>query len=123
MRRFPGPDYFSGWHMLAGIAGFLGTLLLITLITVLVVFLVQRGKRRPVPMDYRPPLPPALQLLDERLARGEIEIDDYLNRKAAMLGTPTTAAEPAAWPEPGQDPTRATSARVDAAGQSSSTEG
>ncbi len=115
MRRFPGPDNFTGWHMVAGLAGFFGTLLLITLITVLVVFLVRRNKHLPAPAGYRPPLPPALQLLDERLARGEIEIDDYLNRKAAMPGAPTTAAEPAAWPEPEQDPTRATSAPMDAA--------
>jgi len=115
MRRFPNTDYFSGWHMVAGIAGFLGTLVLITLITLLVIFLVRRGKNRPAPTAFRPSLPPALQLLDERLARGEIEIDDYLNRKAAMLGTPTTAAEPAAWPTPGQDPTGATSVPTDAA--------
>jgi len=115
MRRFPGPDYFTGWHMVAGIAGFLGTLLVLALITALVIFLVRRGKNHPAPINVRPPLPPALQLLDERLARGEIEIDDYLNRKAAMLGAPTTAAEPAAWPEPGQDPTRATSGPTGAA--------
>lgn len=115
MRRFPNTDYFSGWHMVAGIAGFLGALVLITLITLLVIFLVRRGKTHPAPTVFRPSLPPALQLLDERLARGEIEIDDYLNRKAAMLGTPTTAAEPTAWPEPGQDPTRVNSVPTDAA--------
>ncbi len=34
------------------------------------------------------PQPPAnaVQILDERLARGEIEVDDYLTRRAALLG-------------------------------------
>ena len=31
-------------------------------------------------------MPPALQILDERLARGEIEVEDYMTRKAALLG-------------------------------------
>lgn len=113
MRRFPGSDDFSGWHMVAGMAGFLGTLLLIALITALVIFLVRRGKHPVAPGGFRPPMPPALQLLDERLARGEIEIDDYLNRRAAMLGTRAQAAEPT-WPAPGQDPTRAASTEADA---------
>jgi len=123
MRRFPGPDNFMGWHLVAGLAGFFGTLLLITLITVLVVFLVRRNRQQPAPSGFQAPLPPALQLLDERLARGEIEIDDYLSRKAAMLGTPTQATEPMAWPTPGQDPTRATSAEADATSNAGPTEG
>ncbi len=34
------------------------------------------------------PQPPvnALQILDERLARGDVEVDDYLTRRAALLG-------------------------------------
>jgi Predicted membrane protein len=120
----PGTDYFTGWHILMGLAGFLGTLLVIALITALVIFFVRRGKGRPQPpAAHFGPMPPALQLLDERLARGEIEIEDYLNRKAAMIGAPAQAAEPTAWPESGQDPTRVMSADTDAAGPSSSAQG
>ena len=63
------------------------------------------------------PMPPAMQLLDDRLARGDIDIEDYLNRRAAMLGevpqpnewvpgTPDSApsAPPQAKPADGEDP-------------------
>ena len=36
------------------------------------------------PMPGQPGDP--LRILDERLARGEIEVDDYLTRRAALLG-------------------------------------
>ncbi len=100
-----------GQGLLFGVAGFIFTLLVIGLITAFVVFLVKRSKHGPGPHRHhgRPPfapfLPPALQLLDERLARGEIDVPDYLERKAAMLGehprpTEWTAAET---PEPPKD--------------------
>ncbi|MGV8910910.1 MAG: SHOCT domain-containing protein [Propionicimonas sp.] len=72
--------------------GFIGTIVLLGLITLLVVFLVKRSKGgagehagygHP---QHRPPMPPAVQILDERLARGEIEVEDYMTRKAALLG-------------------------------------
>ena len=52
---------------------------------------------------HRPMMPPALQILDERLANGDIEVEDYMTRKAALLGstgpvanewTPETPAPP-----------------------------
>jgi len=123
MRRMPGTD-FTGWHVLLGIAGFVGTLLLIALITLLVIFIVKRSKGPSHPRPgHLPPLPPALQILDERLARGEIEIEDYQNRKAAMLGAPAPAADWAAWPEPGQDPDRAKPAPGAATAETSVDEG
>ena len=86
----------SGHALLFGVGGFICTLLVIGLITAFVIFLVKRSKRgpghlgRPGPgFGHHPhwqPMPPALQILDERLARGEIEIADYVERKAAMLG-------------------------------------
>ena len=91
MRHFPGPG-MSGSGMLFGMLGFIGTIVLLGLITLLVVFLVKRGKHgagRPAGYGHphhQPPLPPALQILDERLARGEIEVEDYMTRKAALLG-------------------------------------
>lgn len=117
MRYGPMGGGMMGHGLLIGIAGFIGTLLVIGLITAFVIFLVKRSKHGPVqhPMYGRPPMPPgpppALQLLDERLARGEIEVSDYLERKAAMLGehprptewTATTPTPEPARPEP-EDP-------------------
>lgn len=93
MRHFPGPG--SGGNMLFGFMGFIGTIVLLGLIALFVVMLVKRAKGKSGnPMGfghahhgYRPPMPPALQLLDERLARGEIEVEDYMTRKAALLGS------------------------------------
>lgn len=91
MRHFPGPG-MNGSGMLFGMLGFIGTIVLLGLITLLVVFLVKRNKGgvgghtgygHP---HHRPPMPPAVQILDERLARGEIEVEDYMTRKAALLG-------------------------------------
>lgn len=90
-----------GGSMLWGFMGFIGTLVVMALIAVLVVYLVKRAKARKLGVSgaaaggppwahhphHRPPLPPALQILDERLARGEIEVEDYMTRKAALLGT------------------------------------
>lgn len=110
MRFGPMGGGMMGNGLLFGIAGFSFTLLVIGLITALVVLLVRRGKHGPGPRPNpgRPPFafaPPALQLLDERLARGEIEVSDYLERKAAMLGehprpTEWTNPAPTASPEP-----------------------
>jgi uncharacterized membrane protein len=92
MRHYPGPG-FGGGSMVFGFLGFIGTIVLLGLITLLVVYLVKRAKGKAGnPLDfghhhaYRAPMPPAVQLLDERLARGEIEVEDYMTRKAALLG-------------------------------------
>ena len=110
MRYGPMGGGMMGHSLFFGVAGFIFTLLVIGLITAFILFLVKRSKRGPGPHPAhgRPPfgpfLPPALQLLDERLARGEIEVSDYLERKAAMLGehprptewTSTAPEQPAA---------------------------
>ncbi len=91
MRHYPGPG-FGGGNMLFGIFGFIGTLVLLGLITLFVIYLVKRSKDmagKPAGFGqphHRPPMPPAVQILDERLARGEIEVEDYMTRKAALLG-------------------------------------
>jgi len=87
----------SGLGILFGIAGFVGTLLLIALIVVLVVYFVRRRKSQPGGQQGHStasPVSPALQVLDHRLANGEIEIEDYLNRKTALLAA---APQPAEW--------------------------
>lgn len=92
MRHYPGPG-MGGSSMLWGFMGFIGTLVVLGLLTLLVIYLVKRSKGKrfgPGPMGHphhRPPMPPALQVLDERLARGEIEVEDYMTRKAALLGS------------------------------------
>ena len=77
MRHFPGGG-MSGMNLLFGFLGFIGTLVALALLTLLVFYLVKRSKGGvpggPHPMGHhpghRPPVPPALHLLDERLARG-----------------------------------------------------
>jgi uncharacterized membrane protein len=103
MRHFPAPGGgMSGSGMLFGFLGFIGTLVVLALLTLLVVHLVKRAKGRtfgpggPGPMGHHamhhPPMPPALQILDERLANGDIEVEDYMTRKAALLGSAGPAA-------------------------------
>ena len=114
MRSFPGHGMGS---MLAGFIGFIGTLTFLGLVALLVFFLVKRAKegRQGHPhhgpgRPFGPPVPQALQLLDERLARGEIEVDDYLSRKAALIGEqplPNEWTPPPPGGAPGPDPTRA----------------
>lgn len=95
MRHFPGPaGGMYGGSMMWGFMGFIGTLVVLTLIALFVVFLVKKAKGKnfgpgggPMAHHHRPPMPPALQILDERLARGEIEVEDYMTRKAALLGS------------------------------------
>ena len=96
MRHFPNPGggMGGGSNMLFGFLGFIGTLVVLGLLALLVVFLVKRAKGKKFGPDssmgrlhHHPPMPPALQILDERLARGEIEVEDYMTRKAALLGS------------------------------------
>ncbi len=91
----------GGSAMLVGFGGFVFTLLVIGLVTALVIYLSKRNKQGPEPRPHHatrtmpPAMPPAMQVLDERLARGEIEIADYLERRAALLGQHPGATE---WP-------------------------
>lgn len=94
MRHYPGPGGFGGGSMMFGIFGFICTLVVLALLALLVIFLVKRSKGqmgtggpRMHGHLHQPSMPPALQVLDERLARGEIEVEDYTTRKAALLGT------------------------------------
>ncbi len=99
MRNYPGPG--MGGSLLWGFMGFVGTLAVLGLITLLVIYLVKRSNGRKFgpgpsgqPAHHRPgaypAMPPAMQVLDERLARGEIEVEDYMTRRAALLGNAGT---------------------------------
>lgn len=104
MRYLPMPG--GGFAVFLGLAGFVTTLLLIAA-AVAVLILVSRRTKHDDPAPPRPVAPPAVHILDERLARGEIEIDDYLNRKAALLGG---VGGPSEWkPGPTEPPSTAPS--------------
>ena len=50
----------------------------------------------------------ALQVLEERYARGEIPREEFLERRSVLTKPPPAAATPAAQPEPPADPARET---------------
>jgi len=91
MRHAPFHSGMLFWHF--------GSMLLLALaVALLVLWLLKRRKGghlhpqhhqswQPGPPPF-PPQPPssALQILEERLARGDIDVDDYLSRRAALLG-------------------------------------
>lgn len=73
-----GFDHMSGWGWGAAIFGWVLMIALFALIVWLVVA-VTRGQQPAAPAGKR-----ALDLLDEGYARGEIERDEYLQRKADL---------------------------------------
>lgn len=125
MRHFPGPGggMYGGGSLLWGFLGFIGTLVVLTLIAVFVIFVVKKAKRNkfgpgglgPMGMHHRP-MPPALQILDERLARGEIEVEDYMTRKAALLGGGGPATNE--WTPPAPTPAQPEPAQPEREGES-----
>jgi putative membrane protein len=80
--------------MFLGLAHLIVLKVLLLAAIALVVWLVVRKRRAGQPHLYGhhhpghagPPATPAAQLLDERLARGEIDVEDYLSRRAALAG-------------------------------------
>jgi putative membrane protein len=78
------------------------TLLVVVALVAGAVLLARGWQRRPVPPAVEP-RSSAVDVLDLRYARGEIERDDYLQRRADLLDrSPLTAgALPAAPPEAG----------------------
>lgn len=97
----------GGYGLMFGLGGFIVTLLVIAAIVLLIVALTKRDKNvvagRPAP---QPPVavPPSQQILDDRLARGDISVADYQARKAALLGhTSVTTAEPPVESSPPED--------------------
>lgn len=114
MRHAPFHSGFAFWHF--------GSMLLLGLaIALLVIWLLKRRKGgQPHHLNHQgwhagpPPFPPqppssALQILEERLARGDIDVDDYLSRRAALLGDRPNGTEftPGTQPPQPPDPPRA----------------
>lgn len=111
--HFPGALTWI-WH--------LGTMaLLLAGTTLLVLWLLKRRKTgpQPAPFGHGPwhpgphaathgpaPVPPsdAVRILDERLARGDIDVDDYLTRRAALLGDRPNGTEFNPGPAPDAPP-------------------
>ncbi|GBE23019.1 MAG TPA: hypothetical protein ENH00_08960 [Actinobacteria bacterium] len=83
-----GFDHMEGWGWGWGVAVFMGMLAAL-FIALLVWFIVSLAGRRD---DTSAPSPPsasstrARALLDERYAKGEIDRDDYLQRKGDLEG-------------------------------------
>jgi uncharacterized membrane protein len=122
MHRYPGPG-FNGGNMLYGMFGFIGTLVLLGLLALFVIYLVKRSKGKAGKpggfghaQPHRPPMPPAVQILDERLARGEIEVEDYMTRKAALLGSAGPVANEWTPQQPPADTPPTDETKVDPAG-------
>lgn len=76
---------WAGWTMMT--AGMLGFWLLVALLVVVLVRTTWNGTRSTA--DRPAQRPDARTLLDERLARGEIDVEDHAARVAALerLGT------------------------------------
>ena len=72
--------YNMGWGMWLGIG--ISTLILLILVGLLVWAVVQVGRLEG--LGQRPARPSAFQLLDERLARGDIDADDYNQRRRLL---------------------------------------
>ena len=73
-----GDHPMMGW----GGMGWMGMLLWILVVAAVVLLVVALAKR--IGGDARPPRRAPLEILEERLARGEIDIEEYEARKAAL---------------------------------------
>ncbi len=74
--------YNMGWGMWLGMG--ISTLILLILIGLLVWAIVKVGRLETPKPPHQPDRPSALQLLDERFARGDIEPDDYNERRRLL---------------------------------------
>jgi putative membrane protein len=88
-------DFGLGW-----LAGLIGLLFWVGLVVVAILLLKDE-----VPRMRRWSRPPALDLLEERYARGEISREEFLERRAVLLMEPAPGRTPeASEPEPSPAP-------------------
>ncbi len=105
MRHMP---HYQAFGFVHGI----GCLLFLAAIAAVIWIIIKKKKGQWPPRHHQGQVPPppeapvstAFQILDERLARGEIEVDDYLSRRAALAGDRPNGAEYRPDPEVPQPP-------------------
>lgn len=106
---------YGGFHLIMSLfAGFIGLLLTAAVVYLIVRLVQKKGGPRPFVDDLRqhahhataPQMPDALRILDERLARGDIDVDDYTTRRNALVsgGYGNFRPEPAAPQDPPRPP-------------------
>lgn len=85
-------DYYGGDQMGAGGWVFMGLIgiVLIGLVVAFAVWLIQDQRRRPF-IGHSTGGGSALEILDRRLASGEISVPEYERLKAALTATPGAA--------------------------------
>lgn len=73
--------YVQGWHLLLMVAMIIGFVGFWVVVALMVRAVIQGGSRAPAP----PPAgPDPLHILDERLARGEIDPAEYAERRRLL---------------------------------------
>lgn len=77
-----------GWMMLVGGAFWIFVLVLVVVAVVWIVRAPWRAGDHPTHWERRSP---GLDILEERYARGEIDRDEYLQKKRDMLGRASTS--------------------------------
>ena len=96
MIAFFGPGPGPGWWPLWVLVGGLFQVGLVVGVVILVTTLLRRDRRPPTP-----PRPASLHILEERYARGEITREEFLERRAVLLGhQPAESAPGQAPPAP-----------------------
>ncbi len=81
-------DHHEGWGSGGMVVGIVLMTMLVALLVVGAVLLVRRERRTSTTVPLATPTARAEEVLAERLARGEIEVDEYRRTAAALRETP-----------------------------------
>lgn len=76
----------AGWGFGHGAISLLMLLLIVALIGALIFAALRGSHKHPPQPNSSQEQPNAMQILDERLARGEIDLEDYERRRDALSG-------------------------------------
>jgi len=85
MDDYYGPGHSSGFGSAVMVVAMIALIVALALVAWLIASRAAAGRGRPV-LPPTPPARSAREILDERLARGEIEPDDYHARLDALAG-------------------------------------